>query len=51
MSRAVERPQSLPLTLFFVGYHAGGENGCPSVPLLPAVLHYPFRREKVKGGL
>ena len=29
------RPQRLPLILFFVGYNAGGENGCPSVPLLP----------------
>ena len=45
------RPQRLPLILFFVGYHAGGENGCPSVPLLPPVLHCPFRRKKVKGGL
>ena len=36
---------------FFVGYNAGGENGCPSVPLLPPVLHCPFRRKKVKGGL
>jgi hypothetical protein len=34
-----------------VGYNAGGENGCPSVPLLPPVLHCPFRRKKVKGGL
>ena len=33
------RPQRLPLILFFVGYNAGGENGCPSVPLLPPVLH------------
>ena len=33
------------------GYNAGGENGCPSVPLLPPVLHCPFRRKKVKGGL
>ena len=40
-----------PLTLFFVGYNAGGENGCPSVSLLPPVLHCPFRRKKVKGGL
>ncbi|OEW16770.1 hypothetical protein AJY51_01705 [Campylobacter jejuni] len=32
------RPQRLPLILFFVGYNAGGENGCPSVPLLPPVL-------------
>ena len=23
------RPQRLPLILFFVGYNAGGENGCP----------------------
>ena len=38
------RPQRLPLILFFVGYNAGGENGCPSVPLLPPVLHCPFRR-------
>ena len=45
------RPQRLPLILFFVGYNAGGENGCPSVPLLPPVLHCPFRRKKVKGGL
>ena len=45
------RPQRLPLILFFVGNHAGGENGCPSVPLLPPVLHCPFRRKKVKGGL
>ena len=45
------RPQRLPLILFFVGYHAGGENGCQSVPLLPPVLHCPFRRKKVKGGL
>ena len=37
------RPQRLPLILFFVGYNAGGENGCPSVPLLPPVLHCPFR--------
>ena len=45
------RPQRLPLILFFVGYNAGGENGCPSVPLLPPhVLHCPFRRKKVKGG-
>ncbi|WP_418845513.1 hypothetical protein, partial [Phocaeicola sp.] len=51
VSRAVERPQRLPLILFFVGYNAGGENGCPSVPLLPPVLHCPFRRKKVKGGL
>ena len=29
------RPQRLPLILFFVGYNAGGENGCPSVSLLP----------------
>ena len=43
------RPQRLPLILFFVGYNAGGENGCPSVPLLPPVLHCPFRRKKVKG--
>ena len=41
------RPQRLPLILFFVGYHAGGENGCQSVPLLPPVLHCPFRRKKV----
>ena len=27
------------------------ENGCPSVPLLPPVLHCPFRRKKVKGSL
>ena len=39
------RPQRLPLILFFVGNHAGGENGCPSVPLLPPVLHCPFRRK------
>ena len=26
MSRAVERPQRLPLTLFFVGYNVRGEN-------------------------
>ena len=45
------RPQRLPLILFFVGYNAGGENGCPSVSLLPPVLHCPFRRKKVKGGL
>ena len=45
------RPQRLPLILFFVGYNAGGENGCQSVPLLPPVLHCPFRRKKVKGGL
>ena len=45
------RPQRLPLILFFVGYNAGVENGCPSVPLLPPVLHCPFRRKKVKGGL
>ena len=51
MSRAVERPQRLPLILFFVGYHAGGGNGCPSVPSLPLVLHCLFRRKKVKGGL
>ena len=37
------------MILFFVGYNAGGENGCPSVPLLPPVLHCPFRRKKVKG--
>ncbi len=36
------RPQRLPLILFFVGYNAGGENGCPSVPLLPPVLHRYF---------
>ena len=41
------RPQRLPLILFFVGYNAGGENGCPSVSLLPPVLHCPFRRKKV----
>ena len=40
------RPQRLPLILFFVGYNAGGENGCPSVSLLPPVLHCPFRRKK-----
>ena len=40
-----------PGTFFFFGYNAGGENGCPSVPLLPPVLHCPFRRKKVKGGL
>jgi hypothetical protein len=51
VSRAVERPQRLPLILFFVGYHAGGGNGCPSVPSLPLVLHCLFRRKKVKGGL
>ena len=45
------RPQRLPLILFFVGYNAGGGNGCPSVPSLPLVLHCPFRRKKVKGGL
>ena len=40
------RPQRLPLILFFVGYNAGGENGCPSVSLLPPVLHCPFRRKE-----
>ena len=30
---------------------AVAENGCQSVPLLPPVLHCPFRRKKVKGGL
>ena len=45
------RPQRLPLILFFVGYNAGGENGCPSVSLLPPVLHCPFRRKKVREQL
>ena len=42
------RPQRLPLILFFVGYNAGGENGCPSVPLLPPVLHCPFRMKVIE---
>ena len=45
------RPQRLPLILFFVGYNAGGENGCPSVPLLPHGFDCPFQNEKVKGCL
>ena len=43
------RPQRLPLILFFVGYNAGGENGCPSVPLLPppcASLSVPAEESK-----
>ena len=32
------RPQRLPLILFFVGYNAGGENGCPSVSLLVGII-------------
>ena len=45
------RPQRLPLILFFVGYNAGGENGCPSVPLLPPVLHCPFRRKALQANI
>ena len=45
------RPQRLPLILFFVGYNAGGENACPSVPLLPHGFDCPFQNEKVKGCL
>lgn len=51
MSRAVERPQRLPLMLFFVGRYVGGEDGCSSVPLLPHVLHCPLQRKKVKDDL
>ena len=32
-------------------YNAGGENGCPSVPLLPHGFDCPFQNEKVKGCL
>ena len=45
------RPQRLPLILFFVGYNVRGENGCPSVPLLPHGFDCPFQNEKVKGCL
>ena len=41
------RPQRLPLILFFVGYNAGGENGCPSVSLLPPVLYCPLTLKQI----
>ena len=43
------RPQRLPLILFFVGYNAGGENGCPSVPLLPPCASLSVPAEESKG--